>query len=137
MTNDDNVVRGQPVSQEEKEEFASLRAIFDPQSALTRMDSYGKWLFGSAAVVGSLGAGLSNTAFSKLRGPGIWLFAVAIVALGCCLVSASLSIAPHWAKAQVNDLNSLRRAVGYQFRVRQRQLTASAVLLFYSLSHLS
>jgi hypothetical protein len=126
MTDGSDVIKGQVVSQEEKAEFDSLRAVFDPKAALDRLDSYGKWLFASAAVVGSLGAGLSNSAFSKLRGVGVWLFAFAILALGLSLVAASRSIAPHWINALINNLASLRGAVEKQFKTRQRQLAMAA-----------
>jgi hypothetical protein len=122
----DEEIKGKVVSQEDKTEFESLRTIFDPKAALDRLDSYGKWLFASAAVVGSLGAGLSNTALSKLRGPGVWVFALAVVALGICLVAASRSIAPHWAKARVAELDSLRAAINTQFKTRQHQLNLAA-----------
>lgn len=133
MSDADDVIRGQVVSQEEKAEFDSLRAIFDPKTGLDRLDSYGKWLFTSAAIVGSLGAGLSNSAFSKLRSAGVWLFAFAILALGFCLVAASRSIAPHWINALLNDLASLRCAVGQQFKTRRRQLAVAAGLFAFAL----
>jgi hypothetical protein len=127
MGSNNDVVRGQNLSQEEKAEFDSLRSIFDPKSAIDRLDSYGKWLFASAAIVGSLGAGLSNSAISKLHGWGVWLYAFAIVALGFCLVAASRSVAPHWIEARLADLSSLREAVNSQFEGRRRQLAWAAV----------
>ena len=122
----DKVIHGSVVSQEDKTEFDSLRTMFDAKAAVERLDSYGKWLFASAAVVGSLGAGLSNTALSKLRGPGVWVFALAVVSLGICLVAASRSIAPHWVKARIAELDSLRAAVNKQFKSRQGQLNVAA-----------
>jgi hypothetical protein len=126
MADGDQVIKGQVVSQEEKAEFDSLRAVFDPKAGLDRLDSYGKWLFASAAIIGSLGAGLSNSAFLKLRGASVWLFALAILGLGFSLVAASRSIAPHWINARLNDLVSLRRAVDEQFKTRRRELAAAA-----------
>jgi hypothetical protein len=126
-------VRGGVVSQEEKAEFDSLRAVFDPKSAIDRLDSYGKWLFASATIVGSLGAGLSNSAFSKLRGAGLWLDATAIVALGLCLFAASRSIAPHWIEARLYDVDSLRTAVNNQFKSRRRQLAWATLLFAFAL----
>jgi hypothetical protein len=122
----DEEIKGTVVDQEDKAEFDSLRTIFDPKAALDRLDSYGKWLFASAAVVGSLGAGLSNTALSKLRGAGVWVFALAVMSLGLCLFAASRSIAPHWTKARVAVLDSLRAAINKEFKTRQRQLNLAA-----------
>ena len=119
---EDMVVKGQALSQEEKAEFDSLRSVFDPKAALDRLDSYGKWLFGASAIVGSLGAGLSNSAFSKLHGIGVWTFALAILAFGLSLVAASRSIAPHWIKASEYDLSSLRDAFNTQCKSRRMQL---------------
>jgi hypothetical protein len=106
--------------------------VFDTKTALDRVDSYGKWLFGSAAIVGSLGAGLSNSSFAKLRGLGVWGFALAVVTLGLCLVAASQSLAPQWVEVRLTDLNSLRHAVNSQFDKRQRLLTVAA--FFFALA---
>jgi hypothetical protein len=133
MTEGDEVIKGQIVSQEQKSEFDSLREVFDPKAGIDRLDSYGKWLFTSAAIIGSLGAGLSNSAFSKLHGAGVWLFAFAVLALGFSLVAASRSIAPHWINALLNDLVSLRHAVEEQFKARRRQLSVAAGLFAFAL----
>jgi hypothetical protein len=126
MTEPNEIIRGTPVPPEIKAEFDSLRTVFDSKTALDRVDSYGKWLFNSAAIVGSLGAGLSNSSFAKLRGAGTWSFAIAVVALGMCLVAASRSIAPQWVQVQLTELDSLRNAVNDQFRKRQSLLTMAA-----------
>lgn len=128
----DEVIRGTDVPPEVKAEFDSLRTVFDTKSALDRVDAYGKWLFASAAVVGSLGAGISNAAFAKLRGPGAWTFALAVVGLGICLVAASRSIAPQWVQVRLLDIASLRSAVNTQFGNRQRLLTIAAA--FFALA---
>lgn len=132
MSNGDEVVRGNQPPAEQQAEFASLRSLFDAKAALDRVDAYAKWLFASAAVVGSLGAGLSNAAFSKLHGPAIWLFAFAVLCLGVCLIQASTSIAPKWVEADYYVLPSLRIAVNKQFATRQRLLTRASV--FFSLA---
>lgn len=133
MTDQVPVIHGKVVSQEDKADFDSLRAILDPKAGLDRLDSYGKWLFASAAIVGSLGAGLSNTALSKLHGLGVWLFALAVVVFGCSLVAASRSLAPHWVEAQRSDLESLRIAVSKQFKSRRRQLAWASGLFAIAL----
>jgi hypothetical protein len=124
--NDDTPIRGQDVPPEVKALYDSLRMVFDAKTALDRVDAYGKWLFSSAAIVGALGAGLSNATFSKLRGLGVWTFALAVLALGACLVAASRSIAPQWTEVRLFDLESLRRSVNDQFRKRQNVLTIAA-----------
>jgi hypothetical protein len=133
VSNDGDVVKGEIVSKEAEAYFASLRAFFDPKSAADRLDAYGKWLFASAAIVGSLGAGLSNSSFSHLRGLGVVLFAVAIVALGGCLIAASLSVAPHWIKAKIDDPASMQAAVLQEFETRRYELNWAARLFAFAL----
>jgi hypothetical protein len=125
---EDPPVRGVYTPPEEKAEGAALLTVFDPKAAVDRLDSYGKWLFTSAAIVGSLGAGFSNAAFSKLQGAGIWFFAAAIAAMGMCLFLASLSIAPHWVNVQIYDIASLRAAVQKQFKARKWELRGAGTL---------
>jgi hypothetical protein len=121
------VIPGVPTPPEEQQELTSLRALFDPKVAMDRLGAYGKWLFGSATIVGALGAGLSNAALSKLRGPGIVSFAVSVGLFGVSLFFASLSIAPHWVRVRLTELDSLRDAVNKQFASRQRVLTVASV----------
>jgi hypothetical protein len=128
------VIPGTPVSPEVKAEFDSLRAIFDTKAAFDRLDAYGKWLFGSTTIVGALGAGLSNSVFAKLRGPAAWVFGAAVLCLGICLVFASLSIAPEWAKVRLSELSSMLTAINNQFRRRQRFLTIASFLFALSLA---
>ncbi len=133
MAEQDPIIRGEDVPPEIKAEFDSLRTVFDTKTALDRLDSYGKWLFNSAAIVGSLGAGLSNSSFGKLRGASVWSFALAVIAFGLCLVAASRSLAPQWVEVQLTNLKSLRDAVNTQFAHRQQLLTRAASLFAFAL----
>jgi hypothetical protein len=130
----EDVIKGVPISEEEKAQLASLRSVFDTKSALDRVDAYGKWLFASATIVGSLGAGLSNAAFSKLRGLGTVFFAASILALGASLVCASLSLAPKWVEVQLDVLKSMQDAVQAQFQKRQRFLTMASIFFALALA---
>jgi len=132
MSEGEITVRGTAATAEQKAEMASLRTVFDPKAALDRVDTYGKWLFTSAAVVGSLGAGLSNAAFTKLHGPSTWLFATAVLSLGVCLIFASASLAPQWVDANYYQLDSMRGAVNKQFAKRQFRLTSASI--FFALA---
>ena len=69
---------------------------------MDRLDAYGKWIFGAATIVGTLGAGFSNTAFSKLRGFGVITFAAAVGIFGVALFFASLTHCPALGRSQ-ND----------------------------------
>ena len=134
MIEGDQVIRGRYVPPEQKAEMDSLRAVFDTKSAMDRLDAYGKWLFGSATIVGSLGAGLSSSLTPKLRGVGTWSFGLAVLAFGVCLVTASLSIAPKWVTVRLQDLASLHQAVNTQFRARQVWLTLAAIFFAFALA---
>lgn len=133
MSDSDQTIRGVVTTSADQQELTALRALFDAKPAMDRLDSYGKWLFSSAAIVGSLGAGLSNTSLSKLRGYGIFSFALAILMLGVCLVAASLSIAPHWEEVRLTDLENLRKAVQDQFVQRRKALNVAAVAFVVAL----
>ena len=129
----DQTIRGVATTSSDQQELTALRALFDAKPAMDRLDSYGKWLFSSAAIVGSLGAGLSNTSLSKLRGYGIFSFALAILVLGVCLIAASMSIAPHWEEVRLADLGNLRKAVQDQFVQRRKALNVAAVAFVVAL----
>jgi hypothetical protein len=125
-------VSGVYVPPEEKAEFDSLRSYFDAKTSLDRIDDYAKWIFASSAVVGALGAGLSNAGLAKARGPAFILFAIAVFCLGIALLAASLSIAPRISEVWLKDIDNLRKTVNEHFRRRQRFLTAAAG--FYALA---
>ncbi len=135
MSEDGGVVtvKGTPATAEQIAEMTSLRAVFDPKTALDRLDTYGKWLFATAAIVGSLGAGLSNAALPKLHGFSLILFGLAVVCLDVCLVFASLSLAPKWVEANYYELLSMRAAVNKQLRKRQVLLTSASIFFCLAL----
>lgn len=126
MDANDQVIHGVPTPPDEQQELTSLQSLFDPKSAMDRLDAYGKWIFGAATIVGTLGAGFSNAAFSKLRGFGVITFAAGVGIFGVALFFASLSIAPHWVEVKTTQLASLRTAVNSQFASRQKALTVAA-----------
>ncbi|MDQ2832596.1 MAG: hypothetical protein M3Y50_02420 [Acidobacteriota bacterium] len=128
----DTVVRGAYVAPEMKEQFESLRAFFDAKASLDRIDSYGKWIFASSAIVGALGAGLSNRELPRVHAGSLLLLTASIVCLGVSLVAASQSIAPQVVEVSLNDLGSMREAVNGHFRSRQRLVSVAA--RFYALA---
>lgn len=131
---DTTIIKGEPVTPEQKAQFDALRALFDPKTGMDRLDAYGKWLFGSGVIVGSLGAGLSSSVLPKLRGLGTWSFVLAVVAFGICLIAASFSIAPKWVTVRMTDLESLRTAINEQFKERQKYLTTASVFFGVALA---
>lgn len=128
----DAVVRGTYVPPEVKAQFESLRAFFDAKASMDRIDSYGKWIFASSAIVGALGAGLSNGALPRAHAGSLVLLMASIVCLGVSLVAASQSIAPKVVEVSLNDLKSMREAVNRHFKDRQRYVSVAA--RFYALA---
>ncbi len=128
----DAIVRGTYVAPETKEQFESLRAFFDAKASLDRIDSYGKWIFASSAIVGALGAGLSSESLPRAHAGSLMLLTAAIVCLGVSLVAASQSIAPKLMPVSVNQLESMREAVNGYFKQRQRYIRVAA--RFYALA---
>ena len=129
---DDTVVRGTYVAPETKEQFDSLRAFFDARAGLDRIDSYAKWIFASSAIVGALGAGLSNEALPRAHEGSLLLLVAAILCLGVSLVAACQSIAPEVVKVSLNNLDDMRAVVNRQFTSRQRYVNVAA--RFYALA---
>ncbi len=62
-----------------------------PLGRISTYDDFAKWIFTSAAVVGTLGAAFANTAFKSLSTVGTLLFAVALLATSVALATAVLS----------------------------------------------
>ncbi len=132
MTKHDSGIHGTLVTPEEKAQTDALRACFDPKASLDRIDSFAKWIFSSSAIVGALGAGLSNSAFAKAHGMSIWLLAGSMLCLGVSLVTACWGIHPDLVCVRLNDPNSLKTAVNLLIRQRQRLLNAATI--FYGLA---
>jgi hypothetical protein len=119
-------IPGQVIPPEIKAQYDSLRSVFDTKSSLDRLDSYGKWLFGSSAIIASLGAGFSNAALPKLHGSGVALFLTAILLLGVALWCAAASLAPDWVPVRFSDLDNMRKAARDAFARRGKYLNVAA-----------
>lgn len=62
-----------------------------PLGRIASYDEFAKWIFTSAAAVGTLGAAFSNTAFKTLSTAGTFLFAGSLLATSVALATAVLS----------------------------------------------
>jgi hypothetical protein len=113
------------LSQDDIDELNALRKVFDYSSAVQRVEDYGKWVFTAVASITALGAGLSNSAFKVLSGPGKLCFAFAIVLAGISLASAALLLAPQWLAVNRWSRDSMRNGLILQFQ-RRRVLTMIA-----------
>lgn len=132
MSNHEHRVEPTQVTPEEKAQTDALRACFDPKASLDRIDTFAKWIFSSCAIVGALGAGLSNSAFAKTHGIGTWLLAGSILCLGISLVAAALGIHPDLVRVRIYDPADLQAKVNDMIKGRQRLLSVATV--FYGLA---
>jgi hypothetical protein len=132
MSNHEHNGGGTPVTPEEKAQTDALRACFDPKASLDRIDSFAKWIFSSCAIVGALGAGLSNSAFTKTHGIGTSLLAGSILCLGISLVTACWGIHPDLESIRIYDPDDLRTKVNSMVKSRQRFLGVAT--FFYGLA---
>lgn len=125
---DEVVERGTYVSPERKAQFDAFLSCFDPKVSLDRIDGFAKWIFASSAIVGALGAGLSNASFSKVHGMGLFFLGFSILFLGVSLVYACRGIAPYVVNVALNDFDSMRTVVNQQIVRRQRSVSIAAGL---------
>lgn len=128
----DTVERGTYIPPEVKQQFDSLRTFFDATATLDRIDSYGKWIFASSAIVGALAAGFSSGSLPKTHGWSLLPLTASVLCLGISLVAASRSIAPQIVEVSLNDLDSMREAVNAHVKGRQRSISFAA--RFYALA---
>jgi hypothetical protein len=125
---DDTIERGIYVPPEAKAQLAALLACFDPKGSLDRIDGFAKWIFASSAIVGALGAGLSNAGLSKVHGMGLFLLGLSILSLGISLAYACKGIAPNIVDVDLNQFESMRMAVNRQIVQRQKSVSIAAGL---------
>jgi hypothetical protein len=121
-------VAGRPLSSAEQQQLTDLQALFKPADALKRVDDFAKWIFASIAVVGTLGAGLSNSAFGALNNGGKVLFGIAILLVGASLFASTLALEPEWVHANPSSRYSMLAAVNENLRKRRRPIRVAAVL---------
>jgi hypothetical protein len=122
-----------PLSDAEVKQLQSLQAVFDPAAAFKRIDDFAKWIFGSIAVVGTLGAGFSNSAFSNLGPCGKVLFAIAILLIGLSLYFVTRTLEPRWVHANTSSRESMLAAVDSNLRARKAPLLTAATLFATSI----
>jgi len=126
-------VVGRPVSPAEQQQLTDLQGLFKPADAIKRVDEFAKWVFASIAVVGTLGAGLSNAAFQTLSGAGRVVLGAAILLVGASLFAATLALEPRWVHANLNSRDSMLAAVDVNLSKRRRPVQIAAALFALAL----
>jgi len=125
--------RSAVLSPRQVDDLRELRTLFRPTETLAVLDDFGKWLFGSAAAVGSLGAGFSASRLSHLTGAGQRIFAAAIICLALSLATAALARIPQRKHIHRGSMATMRRALDEIVRWRYRCLFIAAILLAVAL----
>jgi len=123
-----STIVGRPLSAAEQQQLTDLQALFKPADALKRVDDFAKWVFTSIAVVGTLGAGFSNSAFGTLTASGKILFGIAMLLLGASLFASTLALEPEWVHANPSSWYSMLVAVNTNLRKRRRPIRWAAAL---------
>jgi hypothetical protein len=121
-------VTGRPLSPAEQQQLSDLQALFRPADAMKRLDDFAKWIFTSIAVVGTLGAAFSNSAFGSLAGWGKVLFGLAILLVGVSLFASTLALEPKWVHANPSSRTSMLNAVNENLRRRRVPIQCAAIL---------
>lgn len=111
----------------------ALQKLIAPEHALAQLDTFGKWLFGSVAIVGTLGAAFGGTTLAALQGPGAGLFGLAVAAVGFSLALATLALSPRPGSVQPDSAKSIEDALYARIRRRGWMLTIGGILFAVAL----
>jgi hypothetical protein len=127
-TSPDTESSGEVLSAEEIADYEQLRSLVSPEKSLALLDDFAKWLFASAAVVGTLGASFGVSHANTLTGTGKRMFAWAVALVGVSLALAALARLP--LRIRVNRYSdvSLAARVAWLTKVRGGLLFFAALL---------
>jgi hypothetical protein len=96
-----------PLAPDEVELLKKYRDVVMPAARLSGYDDFAKWLFTITAVIGTLGAAFSNSALKTLRGAGVTLFFLAIVATALSLAFAVIQRSIDLRKVNWHSLDDM------------------------------
>jgi len=98
-----------------------------------RIEDYGRWLFGSSAVLGSLAAGLNVSGVVQPYGKGLCLFGVSVALFGASLGLATMAIAPKWQEMRLQSPGSILEAIQDTNHRRKKWVGLSTLAFVLSL----
>ena len=116
------------LSAEEIADYEQLRGLVSPGKSLALLDDFAKWLFATAAVVGTLGASFGVSSANALHGTGKSMFAYAVACVGVSLALAALARLPLPIRVNRYSDVSLAKYVALVAKVRGRLLLCAALL---------
>jgi hypothetical protein len=116
------------LSAEEIADYEQLRRLVSPEQSLALLDSFAKWLFAVAAVVGSLGTSFGVSDANHLGGTGRTMFATAVAVVGGSLALAALARLPLPKRVNRYSTVSLAEHVAFVVKIRGCLLLVAAML---------
>lgn len=119
---------GVPLAPDEIAEYEQLRRLVSREQSLALLDDFAKWLFPTAAIVGTLGASFGVSSGNDLTGTGRTLFAVAVALIGVSLAFAGLARLPLPKFVYLYSRQSLAAHIDLVVLVRGVLLTLAALL---------
>lgn len=118
---------GTALAPDEVAEYEQLRRLVSREQSLALLDDFAKWLFPTAAVVGTLGASFGLSSHNTLTGAGQTLFTLAVAFIGASLALAALARLPLPGRVYLFSRESLSSHVDQVVRIRGVLLTAAAL----------
>jgi hypothetical protein len=118
---------------DEVADYEQLRKLVSREQSLALLDDFAKWLFPTAAVVGTLGASFGVSDANSLTGTGRTLFALAVAGTGLSLGRAALARLPLPKRVYLYSRESMAPHIDRVVMWRGGLLIAAAVLFAASL----
>jgi len=124
---------GIPLSPDDVELLKKYRDIVMPAARLAGYDDFAKWLFTITAVIGTLGAAFSNSALKALRGPGVTVFFLAIVATGLSLALAVIQRSVDIPKLNWQNLEDMLQKTEAALRIKRLMAWTAGTLFAFAI----
>ena len=118
----------QVLAPDQLEEYAQLRQLVSREKSLVLLDDFAKWLFPTAAVVGTLGASFGVSGANSLTGTGRTVFAIAVVLVAVSLAFAATARLPLPKRVYLYSRESMASHVDRVVLVRGALLAIAAAL---------
>ena len=126
-----------PATQDEIDLLGRLRTALSPEGGFQVVDDYGKWLFGSGAVLGSVATGFGVSGFGALHGAGRDLFLGAIAAVAASFALVVVSLKPERLGYNPNSLDSMQQAIQLIIPLRSLSITMRSSVMSSAMGQLT
>ncbi|MEO6911971.1 MAG: hypothetical protein ABI158_13725 [Edaphobacter sp.] len=124
---------GLPMSADEVELLHKSRELLLPAARIAGYDDFAKWLFTTAAVVGTLAVAIPNSASIKLSVLGTKLLFGSMIAIGLSLALAVILRGLEVPKTGLNDISEMERNINRTIKQKGWLVWASGFFFILSL----